>query len=212
MSKNKCVFLVLIDFSNAFPSINHSILIQILQSIGVHGHTLDWYRSLLKDWHQHVKWNAELSSKKQIKLGVFQGEGNSQILFTIFINLIYLYIRKTKLRQFADDTCLSIRSCVDSNSLLRTISLINEDLESLASFCSTFKLEINPKKSEVIVISSKHNMSKVKYEELPKIQIDKSTIEYADKVKYLGYYIDREFSTSAHINEISKKSYSSLSQ
>lgn len=212
ISSNKCIFIVLVDFANAFPSVNHSILIKLLESLGLDSISMKWYKSLLNNWKQHVVWNGKKSEEEIIKVGVFQGEGNSQILFNIFINPICSYIKNMKLRQFADDTCLTLISDINHNSLATAIRKINDDLRSLENFCSTYKLNINPMKSSVIIVSSKNNIKKIDYQTISPIQFNNIDIQYVDVVKYLGLNINREFSNEKHINEISKKSYFALSQ
>lgn len=40
----KCLILVLLDFANAFGSVDHDTLIQILRSVGVMNMTLEWFK------------------------------------------------------------------------------------------------------------------------------------------------------------------------
>jgi hypothetical protein len=211
-TNSKCVFIILLDFSNAFPSVNHQRLIEVLKSIGLDAIALKWYISFLNGWSQSVAWNGIGSDSKSIKVGVFQGEGNSQTLFSLFINHISSYIQNCTLRQFADDTCLTIECDMKAPEIESTIKLINDDLNNIAKFCDHFRLTINPAKSQVIVVSSKHSLNKIKYEELLEIKINNETIPYVDSVKYLGFYFDREFNHATHINALSKKVYFSLSQ
>lgn len=44
ISSGKCVVLVLLDFANAFGSVDHGILMQILKSVGLENRTLMWYQ------------------------------------------------------------------------------------------------------------------------------------------------------------------------
>jgi hypothetical protein len=212
LANSKCVITVLLDFSNAFPSVNHNLLLQILESIGLNDTAMKWFASFLNGWTQSVHWNGEISTKKTINKGVFQGEGNSQLLFTIFINHISTYIKNSELRQFADDTIISLECNVNKLDIELCIAKINEDLANILRFCYEFGLSINSTKSQAIIISSKHNLKKIVYDELPPIKINNENISYVDSVKYLGFHFDREFSSIPHTNTISKKVYYALSQ
>lgn len=72
--------------------------------------------------------------------GVFQGEGSAQLLFTLFINHISSYVHYCELRQFADDTSISIECNVNSTDIENAINKINKDLESIDEFCNLFQL------------------------------------------------------------------------
>lgn len=211
-SDNKCIILVLLDFSNAFPSINHETLIEILNSIGLDKISIKWFKSFLERWHQSVKWNDESSEYKPINVGVFQGEGCSQLLFSLFINNISKCIRNCNLRQFADDTAISIECNINNDSLVDSIWSINDDLQRIHEFCGLYQLTINPSKSKAIILSTKYNLNKIKYSDLPPITINNEFIAFADNVKYLGYQFDRAFLPRTHINAISKRFYTTMSQ
>lgn len=50
ISHGKCVILVLLDFANAFGSVDHSILIQTLVGVGISEHAIKWYKNFLSGW------------------------------------------------------------------------------------------------------------------------------------------------------------------
>lgn len=212
ITKNRCIIIVFIDFKNAFPSVNHDLLIQVLQSIGLDTNALSWFKSFLQNWQQSVLWNDQLSVKATINTGVFQGEGSSQLLFSLFINQLISYVKNCSLRQFADDTCLLIESKIDKAEIEASVQKINDDMVNVLNFCQQYQLSVNPKKSEAIIISSRDNIKKIAYESISPIIYNNEIIEYSDTVRYLGYHMDREFSSTPQINIISKRIYCSLSQ
>lgn len=61
ISNGKCVVLVLLDFTNAFGSVEHNRIQQVLKSVGVSNHSLNWFKSFLKEWKQVVKHNGNES-------------------------------------------------------------------------------------------------------------------------------------------------------
>ena len=65
--------LVRLDFSAAFDTVNHDILIHKLQSLlGLPGSALQWFRSYLRGRSQQVTINGALSKKFGLEYGVPQ--------------------------------------------------------------------------------------------------------------------------------------------
>lgn len=164
ISHKKCMVLILLDFSNAFGSVDHGRLIQVLQSIGIRDNTLKWFKSFLMGWKQIVKQGDSKSDPLIIKRGIIQGENNSQLLFSIFINNITKYIKKCKVIMFADDIQLYIKSDVDK--IDEAIEAINDELLNILEFCKHFGMNINPDKSKALIISSKSNVQRLNYDQI----------------------------------------------
>lgn len=209
ISKGKCVILVLLDFSNAFPSVDHKTLLQVLESIGIQGKSLQWFKNYITGWNQKVKFNNKISNEKIIERGVIQGENNSQLLFSLVINNITKYIKHSKYAIFADDFQL-YKEC-DIENIEETVKLLCEDMNGITKFGEDYNFNINPSKSKAIILSSKSKLSKINYNQISPIKINNEIIEYVNKAKNLGYIMNRTNDSSDHINEILRKVYYSLS-
>ena len=61
MDHKEITAVILLDLSKAYDSINHSLLVAKLESIGVSGITRDWFISYLEDRKQHVRIESHLS-------------------------------------------------------------------------------------------------------------------------------------------------------
>lgn len=72
--------------------------------------------------------------------------------------------------------------------------------------------ELNPGKTQAILIGSKHNLIKVKKLNSPKIRVNGTIIEFTTTAKYLGFTFNETFSSSNHVDEIIKKANFSLSK
>lgn len=204
----KCVILVLLDFSNAFGSVDHDILLQTLRGVGVGERSMKWYESFLNGWRQVVQHDGSVSNPKTIRRGIIQGENSSTILFTIFINNLVKYIRECKAILFADDVQIYIES--DIEDVNENIERINNDLRNIERFTGDYGIDINPEKTKAIIISSANNKNKLKYDELPGIRINGSEIEYVDSVRNLGYQMNRTMTGADHVGAIQKKVYGAL--
>ena len=64
---------VFLDFSKAFDTIDHNILLAKLCHYGISGSALDWFNSYLTNRKQFVTYNNERSELMNINCGVPQG-------------------------------------------------------------------------------------------------------------------------------------------
>ena len=74
MDNQKITFLVLLDLSAAFDTIDHQILLSVLENdFGIIGSALTWFASYLSDRKQRVFINDRSSDDFQLHCGVPQG-------------------------------------------------------------------------------------------------------------------------------------------
>lgn len=77
-----------------------------MESAGIRGNALGWFRSFLSGRKQRVKIGSCLSDPLPVKAGVPQGSVISATLFLIFINDLLEMNLNGKPSAFADDVAL----------------------------------------------------------------------------------------------------------
>ena len=126
-----------LDFSKAFDTVNHQMLLDNLCKYGVRGRPHDWFASYLQDRKQFVQIGNEKST-----LG--------PLLFLIYINDIANSSNKLSFRLFADDA--NIFSTSDDVNNIELV--MNCEMTTVLNYCSTNKLSVNMKKTNFMLITS----------------------------------------------------------
>ena len=83
LNYQKTVTSFFLDFRKAFDTINHQILFEKLESYGVRGICLEWFKSYLSNRYQCVDLDGTCSEWLPIKCGVPQGSILGPLLFVI---------------------------------------------------------------------------------------------------------------------------------
>ena len=107
MDNNETPINIFLDFSKAFDTIDHNILLDKLQYYGLDDTALKLFRSYLTNRYQYVQIENAKSQLLEINTGVPQGSILGPLLFIIYINDISQYIDKFDFLAYADDTTLS---------------------------------------------------------------------------------------------------------
>ena len=99
--------------SAAFDTINHSTLLDCLQSwFGVGGSALKWFTSYLKEHFQSIKIGSTLSNACKLVFGVPQGSVLGPLLFSLYttpLSVISSRHQGIRFHFYADDTQLYVQ-------------------------------------------------------------------------------------------------------
>ncbi len=151
IDKQRGTILVLLDFSSAFISVNHNILLEKLcNQFKFSSPSIDLVDSYLSNRSQAVFVNDEISDFLEVNLGVPQGSVLGPLLFSLFINDITNCIQNSKSHVFADDVQVYISTLL--NNIQNSTNLINADLESISIWSQHNLIKLNPVKSQAIFI------------------------------------------------------------
>ena len=183
---------IFLDFSKAFDTVNHSILLNKLEKYGIRGLPLQWFYSYLSDRAQFVQINNTKSDKLMMKCGIPQGSTLGPLLFLIYINDLANSSDILKFRIFADDTNIFY----SSKNLDELQNVINNELSKVYTYCIANKLSINFTKTNYMIITTAQRKD---------AQINIANITQKNCIKYLGVYIDKHLNWKSHLSYISNK-------
>ncbi len=140
-----------LDFSKAFDSVDHGILLHKLQMHGINGTLLQWFENYLNERWQRVVIEGVASAWSPLTSGVPQGSILGPLLFVMFINDLPDNVSPgTVSSLYADDSKLSreIRSKEECQCL-------QEDLNQLEKWSDESRMRFNTDKCKVLTISRK---------------------------------------------------------
>ena len=142
--------------------------------------------------------NSTFSDWKEIGFGVPQGSVLGPLLFNVFVNDIFLFVRCTNICNYADDT--TIFAC---HPTLETIlrQLETDDTLVVKWFSDNY-LKLNDDKCHLMIFGNKCSKATA--------TIRSSTIMENEYEKLLGITFDKKLSFRKHIEDLSKKANQKL--
>ena len=177
--------LILFDFSKAFDSIPHALLLSKLKSLNISNRVLQWFFTYLTDRVQAVvDSEGSVSDWLRAASGVPQGSVLGPLLFAIFINELPAAIRLAKVMIFADDTQLYLHFY--PKNLLQAIENMNRDAQAVANWARANGLLLNEAKTKVIILGSLFYVSAIDLHTLPRITINGHALPYSTEARSFG--------------------------
>ena len=136
---------VYLDFSKAFNTVNHNILMSKLLHNGVRDGMQHWFESYLSNRKQYVSIKDCSSSVSNITLGVPQGKELrvGPLLFILHINDMYRSSNQMRFIHFADDTAV-FSSDSDINNVHATM---NRELVGVDNWLKANRLSLDVSKT-----------------------------------------------------------------
>ena len=198
IEKGEYAINVFLDFSKAFDTADHDILLDKLGHYGIRGCALSWFKSYLSCRTQYKTYTGNESNRQMIKCGVPQGSILGPLLFLIYINDICTVCKNIIPVLFADDTNL-FSSSVDATGLQDGV---NYDLAVITKWLKVNKLSLNIKRGIICVVQQK-KQNKIK----PDISsnIDGQVIAEITSSKFLGVIIDDKLNWRDHVSFVCRK-------
>ena len=193
LDKKELAGAILMDLSKAFDCIDHDLLIAKLAAYGLDWDALKLIKNYLKKRKQRVKINGSYSTYRDVTVGVPQRSVLGPLLFNIFINDIFLFVKNTSVCNYADDT--TIYACNSDIDII--INRLETDSSILTKWFSENYMKLNKEKCHFMIFGNKSKESVV--------TIGKSTIKESEHEKLLGVTFDKKLSFTKHAQDLCKK-------
>ena len=192
--------LAAMDLSAAFDTVNHQLLLNILERcFGVCDVAKDWISSYLSDRQFKVCINNSLSTPLTLDFSVPQGSINGPVYFTCYSSTMDTCVTDDQsLIGYADDHSIYTSfKAGDASSEVDSIKKLSSSLGKVKDWMQCNRLKMNDEKSEFIIFGSKA--------QLPKcitsvISIGDISIHRSEKIKLLGVFLDDSLNLKYHIS------------
>ena len=209
LNKGNISVLALLDFSSAFDTIDHTILVHRLHTdFGFTDTVLQWFSSYLTDRTHYVSLSNHCSAFAPVHSGVPQGSVLGPMLFTMYIKPLSAIIDSHSIihHSFADDLQLQMSAPPDRISeLLHSMQSCISDVKAWATANMP---KLNDSKTELMLVTSKR--SKHLHNLPTSITIGNAQIPFKQSVKNLGFTLDCHLTMNAHVSNITRTCYFEL--
>ena len=184
--------MVLLDVSNAFPTLSHHILLRKMQHYGFDSNAVKWFSSYLANRLNSVHGANDVTHFTTNGIGVPQGSVLGPLLFNIYVNDLNSAAYKCEIIQYADDTTLLIKTKRGPIAFSRKAE---EATAAVLNWFDTNRLAINIRKSKFIVFGNVRNS-------VSGMRISNQIITKSESVNLLGLRIDSNLQWTSHINYV----------
>ncbi len=152
LEEGKPSLVVLCDLSNAFDTLDHTMILEKLTVYGFTRSSINWYRSYLGRRSQFVGLAGTKGDLRRVKRGCPQGSLNGSVLFSIIFGdvvIVKLSAGGPIFIIYADD--LTIRIILSGNCAVDEIT-INRQMAAVSQWMDSNLLSFNCKKTEMCLI------------------------------------------------------------
>ena len=211
MDKKQCCFLVLLDLSAAFDTVNHNTLLNRLSHrFGIKDDALAWITSYLENRSHFVTINNARSAPVLQHCNVPQGSVLGPTFFSDYISPLSNIFNKwgVSFHSYADDTQIYIPFQPGVNED-EVINRLTRCIHEVRIWMAENFLKLNDDKTDFILIGNKFFLSKCKTKYLT---VGDHCVPVSTSVKNIGASLDSSLSMATEVNSKCKSAWWQLYQ
>lgn len=180
---------VFLDIEGAFDSVWHDGLRRKLHGCGVPARLVRWISDFLRQRSCYVEVDGKVSRQVPICAGVPQGSPLSPILFTLYTADLP---STGNIMTFADDVAV----WGTSYSVQVARNRVQQMLDSIDDWCSTWRLKLCPQKCVSITFTRRQQIAPAQ------LTIRGLPVTQKDSAKFLGVTFDRKLLWNDHLRDL----------
>ena len=138
-----------LDYSKAFDTLDHHILLKRLDALGMSNLALSWFKSYLEDHRHCVKYNGTLSDFEQVVYSIPQGSLLGPTLFVVYVNNLLRILPVSCITAYADDLTIT----ASDSSTDKAAYYLQELLDAIYSWSQKSMFHLNIAKCFVMHVS-----------------------------------------------------------
>ena len=181
INKDMISSVLFLDYSRAFNTVNHEILLRKMRMYGLSEHVCKWFVNYFEDRVQYTKVGSVLSSGENIEHGVYQGSPLGPLLFIIYINDIVHVSSNVFCNMYADDTVIVCADICKEKAINDTWIAFNR----LHEWCTLNNIRVNKGKTKHMLCGTSRTVCEA--DDIACL----GGIANVEKFVYLGVTIDK---------------------
>ena len=211
LSHGRCSIsaLALLDFSSAFETIDHPILVHRLHTdFGFTDAVLQWFSSYLTDRTHYVSLSNHCSAFTPVHSGVPQGSVLGPMLFTMYIKPFSAIIDSQSIihHLFADD--LQLQMSAPPYRISELLHSMQSFIRDVKAWATANMLKLNDNKTKLMLVTSKR--TKHLHNLLTSITISNARFPFKQSVTNLHFALNSHLTMNAHVSNIARTCYFEL--
>ena len=206
LNKGNIYVLALLEFSSAFYTIDHPILVHRLQTdFGFTDTVLQWFSSHLTNRTHYVYFYNHCSALSPVHSGVPQGSVLGPIVFTMYIKPLSAIIDSHSIIHHSSADDLQLRMSAPPDKISELLHSMQSCICDVKACATANMLKLNDNKTELMLVTSKRTRH---LHHLPtSTTIGNAQVLFKLSVKNLGFTLDCHLTMNAHISNIAQTCY-----
>jgi len=158
---------------------------------------------------QKVRYSGSSSEAQRVCYGVSQGSVLGLLLFNLYTASLSNVISDhgLNLHQYADDCQLYLSVPVDDGP--SAVARLSHRVADVAKWLSASRLRLNPVKTVIMWLGSRHQLDKVTVKDIPILQSSRTTV---DRACDLGVVLDSWLTMSSQVPAVCQSTHNCLRQ